>query len=122
MIAQADALADRSRLVDGHPTSLLELGYDHVGLDDAWQACGTGINGSFHDADGKPLVNLKSFPNMAEMNRLIHAKGVKSGWYLNNCICEESGKLQRNWLRQVRGYFLVFVPTIREIRDFYREM
>ena len=23
---------------------------------------------------------------------------------------------------QVRGYFLVFVPTIREIRDFYREM
>eukprot|EP01052_Picozoa_sp_SAG31_P015017 SAG31_NODE_953_length_10799_cov_4.245657_8_plen_577_part_00 len=25
-------------------------------------------------------------------------------------------------LRQVRGYFLVFVPTIREIQDFYREM
>eukprot|EP01052_Picozoa_sp_SAG31_P014521 SAG31_NODE_905_length_11119_cov_2.887931_12_plen_159_part_00 len=24
--------------------------------------------------------------------------------------------------RQVRSYFLVFVPTIREIRDFYREM
>eukprot|EP01052_Picozoa_sp_SAG31_P045478 SAG31_NODE_8316_length_1475_cov_1.656977_2_plen_90_part_00 len=23
---------------------------------------------------------------------------------------------------EVRGYFLVFVPTIREIRDFYREM
>eukprot|EP01052_Picozoa_sp_SAG31_P026434 SAG31_NODE_2394_length_5793_cov_2.006674_3_plen_53_part_00 len=23
---------------------------------------------------------------------------------------------------QVRSYFLVFVPTIREIRDFYREM
>eukprot|EP01052_Picozoa_sp_SAG31_P049964 SAG31_NODE_11184_length_1057_cov_1.283925_1_plen_29_part_10 len=25
-------------------------------------------------------------------------------------------------LVQVRSYFLVFVPTIREIRDFYREM
>eukprot|EP01052_Picozoa_sp_SAG31_P048589 SAG31_NODE_10230_length_1167_cov_1.357678_2_plen_129_part_00 len=25
-------------------------------------------------------------------------------------------------LSQVRSYFLVFVPTIREIRDFYREM
>eukprot|EP01052_Picozoa_sp_SAG31_P030354 SAG31_NODE_3107_length_4667_cov_4.409807_3_plen_180_part_00 len=25
-------------------------------------------------------------------------------------------------MRQVRSYFLVFVPTIREIRDFYREM
>eukprot|EP01052_Picozoa_sp_SAG31_P020260 SAG31_NODE_1515_length_8037_cov_2.470773_3_plen_117_part_00 len=24
--------------------------------------------------------------------------------------------------RQVRSYFLVFVPTIREIRDFYRDM
>eukprot|EP01052_Picozoa_sp_SAG31_P080372 SAG31_NODE_40158_length_282_cov_1.983607_1_plen_45_part_10 len=23
---------------------------------------------------------------------------------------------------KVRGYFLVFVPAIREIRDFYREM
>eukprot|EP01052_Picozoa_sp_SAG31_P028292 SAG31_NODE_2720_length_5190_cov_3.678256_3_plen_70_part_00 len=25
-------------------------------------------------------------------------------------------------LDKVRGYFLVFVPTIRKIRDFYREM
>ena len=24
--------------------------------------------------------------------------------------------------QEVRSYFLVFVPTIREIRDFYREM
>jgi hypothetical protein len=80
MLAQANALTDRSRLVDGRPTSLLELGYDHVGLDDAWQACGTGINGSFHDAGGNPLVNLEAFPNMTAMNALIHAKGVKSGW------------------------------------------
>eukprot|EP01052_Picozoa_sp_SAG31_P008262 SAG31_NODE_414_length_15953_cov_2.982528_11_plen_151_part_00 len=34
---------------------------------------------------------------------------------------------QINWVPngtrdQVRSYFLVFVPTIREIRDFYREM
>ena len=80
MLAQANALADRSRLVDGRPTSLLQLGYDHVGLDDAWQACGSGINGSFHDADGNPLVNLETFPNMTAMNALIHAVGVKSGW------------------------------------------
>lgn len=86
MLAQADALTDRSNPVDGRPTSLLDLGYDHVGLDDAWQACGTGINGSFHDKDGNPLVNLKAFPNMTEMNERIHAKGVKSGWYLNNCV------------------------------------
>eukprot|EP01052_Picozoa_sp_SAG31_P010818 SAG31_NODE_601_length_13643_cov_64.237005_15_plen_130_part_00 len=28
----------------------------------------------------------------------------------------------RDHHRQVRSYFLVFVPTIREIRDFYRDM
>eukprot|EP01052_Picozoa_sp_SAG31_P025424 SAG31_NODE_2227_length_6148_cov_5.268309_11_plen_94_part_00 len=30
--------------------------------------------------------------------------------------------VQSNSSDQVRSYFLVFVPTIREIRDFYREM
>eukprot|EP01052_Picozoa_sp_SAG31_P016771 SAG31_NODE_1124_length_9772_cov_11.331541_3_plen_105_part_00 len=34
------------------------------------------------------------------------------------------GLVSYDWsnAKQVRGYFLVFVPTIREIRDFYREM
>ena len=31
-----DAMVDRSRLVDGFPTSLLDLGYVHVGLDGGW--------------------------------------------------------------------------------------
>ena len=44
--AIAAALADRSRLVDGKPTSLLDLGFDRIGMDDNWQACGAGINGS----------------------------------------------------------------------------
>ena len=37
--------------------SLADLGYATAGLDDAWQACGTGVDGSFHDASGRPLVN-----------------------------------------------------------------
>ena len=37
--AQFEALADRSRLVDGRPTSLLELGYEHAAIDDGWQEC-----------------------------------------------------------------------------------
>ena len=82
MVQQVDALVDRSRLVSGKPTSLLDLGYTSVGLDDAWQACGTGINGSFHDKDGNPLVNLATFPNLTAMNAYAHSKGVKSGWYL----------------------------------------
>ena len=35
-----DALIDRSRVVDGVPTSLADLGFVNVGLDDGWQACG----------------------------------------------------------------------------------
>ena len=34
--AIALALADRSRLVDGKPTSLLDLGFDRIGMDDNW--------------------------------------------------------------------------------------
>ena len=48
-----DALVDRSRTVDGKPTSLLDLGYNRIGLDDSWQECGAGVNGSFH-VRGRP--------------------------------------------------------------------
>ena len=50
--------------MDGKPTSLLELGYNRIGLDDAWQACGKGVNGSFHDAHGTPLIRPDRFPDM----------------------------------------------------------
>ena len=91
--AIARALADRSRLVDGKPTSLLDLGYDRIGMDDNWQACGTGVNGSFHAADGTPLWNTTRFPDVRAMNARIHQLGLKSDWYINNCICPETGKL-----------------------------
>ena len=45
-VTQADVeralhgLADRSRLVDGKPTSLADLGYTDAGIDDGWQECG----------------------------------------------------------------------------------
>ena len=58
MEAVMDAMVSRERQVDGKPTSLLDLGYDNAGLDDAWQACGTGVKGTFYSADGDPLVNL----------------------------------------------------------------
>ena len=55
------AMADRSRTFvdrDGKSkvASLADLGFVHAGLDDSWQACGAGIEGSFHDAEGNPLV------------------------------------------------------------------
>ena len=43
--AQYAALADRSRLVDGAATSLLDLGYATAGIDDGWQKCNSGPAG-----------------------------------------------------------------------------
>ena len=71
--------------------SLLSLGYSDVGLDDYWQACGTGVNGSYHTAEGKPLVNLTRFPDMKGMVDTGHQLGLKVGWYANNCGCAEKG-------------------------------
>lgn len=34
MRAVVDAMVSKNRLVDGVPTSLLEVGYDHCGIDD----------------------------------------------------------------------------------------
>ena len=64
IFAQVEALVERR---NGR-ASLLELGYSHLGIDDGWQACGTGFNHSFHDANGRPLVNLTRFPSIKTMN------------------------------------------------------
>eukprot|EP01051_Picozoa_sp_SAG22_P010739 SAG22_NODE_983_length_6163_cov_8.370053_2_plen_409_part_00 len=39
MEAQMRAAVDKSRLVEGRPTSLAELGWDLVAMDDGWQKC-----------------------------------------------------------------------------------
>ena len=87
----------------GDGRSLLDHGYISIGLDDNWQACGTGINGSFHDAQGHPLINTASFPDMKSMVAHGHSKGVKMGWYLNNCICTERDHLEPDWSPQMHG-------------------
>ena len=77
MEAQMAALVDRSR-----GRSLLELGFDNVGLDDGWQACGAGWNGSFHTADGEPIVDRAKFPDIGAMVAKAHSLGLKAGWYM----------------------------------------
>jgi hypothetical protein len=59
-----------------------------AGLDDNWQACNKGVNGSFFGPDGSPLINTDLFPDMKQMVAYGHSKGVKMGWYFNNCICK----------------------------------
>eukprot|EP00041_Stephanoeca_diplocostata_P027458 m.754988 g.754988 ORF g.754988 m.754988 type:complete len:449 (-) comp23179_c0_seq7:327-1673(-) len=95
---QIDALA--AKQASGQ--SLLDIGYARIGLDDNWQKCGAGINNSFHDSNGHPIIDKSKFPDMRAMNDHAHALGVRTGWYFNNCICHENG-LIKNWLPQMKG-------------------
>ena len=82
-----DAMASKARSVDGMPTSLLDLGYDNCGLDDAWQACGAGVQGTFYTSSGDPIVNESTFPSLKGMVAHGHGHGLHVGFYANNCIC-----------------------------------
>ena len=64
----------------GGAKSLVDLGYAQANLDDGWQACDAGVNRSFHDAHGNPLINTKVFPSMSAMTALGRSLGIKSGW------------------------------------------
>ena len=114
---QIDALTDRSRLVDAKPTSLADLGYQTVGIDDCWQDCLSprSFNGSYHDKDGNPLVNRLRFPRgLRWLSDKAAAKGIGLGWYGNNCpetrgvgrgpkYCSEHGRLQHDWPAALKG-------------------
>ena len=114
---QIAALTDRSRLVDGRPTSLADLGYNTVGIDDCWQDClhPDSVNGSYHNAEGKPLVDESRFPGgLRALSDHATAKGIQLGWYGNNCpethgtgrgpkYCGEHGKLQTDWPLALQG-------------------
>eukprot|EP01052_Picozoa_sp_SAG31_P015317 SAG31_NODE_981_length_10558_cov_2.972273_8_plen_126_part_00 len=63
---------------------------------DFWQSCylsnqtsAGGVQGSFHDASGYPIVNGTKFPSMKRLTGFAHSLGLKMGWYANNCGCEE---------------------------------
>ena len=76
-----DGMVRKDRTVDGVPTSLCDLGYCDVGLDDNWQQCSTAKGGlRFHDQAGTPLVNTERFPDMAAMTAHAHKLGLTAGW------------------------------------------
>jgi hypothetical protein len=91
MTSIMDGMVSKKRMVDGKPTSLCDLGYCDVGLDDNWQECGAygSDKNTFHNEAGFPVVNKKVFPNFIEMTDYAHSKGLTAGWYLNNCICSD---------------------------------
>lgn len=101
-----DGMVKKDRMVDGVPTSLCDLGYCDVGLDDNWQACGSpdaapGMH--YHDIDGKPLVNYQRFPDFKKMTDYAHNLKLTSGWYGNNCICSDHCKNATDCEAQIKN-------------------
>lgn len=94
------AISARNRTVDGKLTSLLDIGYGTVGVDEGWEGCKMGVNGTQHDAAGRPVVNRK-FPSIAGMVEKGHAAGVQMGWYLNGCACGEVNEVHKNYVGDV---------------------
>lgn len=82
--AQVDALVERRWQVWGGTgkVSLADVGYSDAGIDEGWEGCGEGVNGTQHDAAGNPVINSK-FPDMAGLVAYMHARNVSAGWYLN---------------------------------------
>jgi len=97
-----DALADRSRTVAGVPTSLLDLGYSTVGIDGGYELC---PGGTGHDADGRPIINTATFPNITALAAHAHALHIKLGWYLNVCGCPEKVEKAINYEGDVKSLF-----------------
>lgn len=74
----------------GPNVSLAQLGYNRFGKDDYWQACGAGVNGSFHNEFGFPIFNT-DWPNVANFTSYAHARNIYVDWYANNDGCDEYG-------------------------------
>ena len=86
----------------GALTSLADVGYRSVGIDEGWEACGFGVNGTgHHDAAGNPLINPFKFPDMAALVAYGRARGLSLGWYLNGCACPDRHELDANYAGDV---------------------
>jgi alpha-galactosidase len=87
--AMIDRITKRNVTLGGKLVSLAELGYDSVGIDEGWEGCGEGVNGTQHDAQGNPLANKRRFPDLAGLVEFGRQRHIKMGWYLNGCGCPE---------------------------------
>eukprot|EP01116_Phalansterium_solitarium_P006537 TRINITY_DN18871_c0_g1_i1.p1 TRINITY_DN18871_c0_g1~~TRINITY_DN18871_c0_g1_i1.p1 ORF type:complete len:430 (-),score=107.71 TRINITY_DN18871_c0_g1_i1:154-1443(-) len=93
LTAQINALVMRRHSIDGVPTSLQDLGYNRIGMDDGWQLCGAGVNGSFHNASGWAIIDTAKFPDITAMTTYAHSLNVSMDWYLDNDGCAEGDKV-----------------------------
>ena len=107
---QTDVFAMLELLVDGsafgevqQQQTLAALGYADVGIDEGWEGCGEGMNGSQHDAEGDPVIYNRSFPDMAALATAAHLRNITIGWYENGCACGELIEKEINYVGDVRS-------------------
>ena len=88
-----DGMVSKKRTVNGVPTSLLDLGYADVGLDDAWQLCGEygADKNTYHDENGRPVVDTSLFPDFNAMTNYAHSLGLTAG-YSHNLLIKQFSK------------------------------
>ena len=108
---QIDALGMKRHYVGDKLTSLVELGFNRVGIDAGfiesqfislfaiirktirnlklyespyigWNLC-TGPHGSWHDETGHFIIDKTRFPDMKAMTDHAHSLGIKMDFYLN---------------------------------------
>eukprot|EP01084_Bolivina_argentea_P126410 223831_1 len=102
-----DAMVDRSRTVNGKPTSYADVGYSEVGVDDNWQFClqnGSAPGHYFHNdtaPNGWAIIDTQRFPDLKGLVSYAHSKKVGLGWYMNNCICNEQNGYPANEVNDV---------------------
>ena len=80
-----NAITAKNWTVDGRLVSLADIGYASVGIDEGWEGCGQGVDGTQHAADGTPVINTYRLPDMKKLVEYGHNAGVKMGWYQNGC-------------------------------------
>eukprot|EP00041_Stephanoeca_diplocostata_P010887 m.174394 g.174394 ORF g.174394 m.174394 type:complete len:444 (+) comp18328_c0_seq5:71-1402(+) len=82
--------------IGGDNVSLASLGYNRIGIDGGWVCSGPasdepcvcgGVNGSYHNSAGNPVISSARFPNMSALAAHAHVKGVRLDWYGNSCNC-----------------------------------
>eukprot|EP00937_MAST-01D_sp_MAST-1D-sp2_P005381 g5381.t1 len=104
MLEAADALVAKVHAQTGTAgnVSLCDMGYCSLGIDEGWEGCGAGVNGSQHDAAGNPTINDK-FPDLGAVVKYGHFNNLKVGWYQNGCACGEKVELSINYEGDVRN-------------------
>ena len=104
MLEAATAMVAKNRTVAGHDgkVSLCDLGYCSVGVDEGWEGCGSGVNGTQHKADGTPTIDT-AFPDTSKMVTDIHGLALAAGWYLNGCKCGERTEHEINYEGDIRS-------------------